>query len=185
MKIMKNKEYLNLKIKICEKTIMKFNGLITQRLIVDLAKTVEDALVELDVDDTKIQTIFILLVEIMQNILSHSINSKDLGNNTCQCMGNIHVSLDKSNEIYKIRSENLISKTEKEHIVTLLEEANSLDADGLKSLYKKRRRNKNRNHHSSAGLGFLDMARKSKNKLSFKFSENNKESLMIELEIKI
>ena len=180
---MQKKEYLNLEIEIDEMTIMEFNGLVTQNSIVDLARTIEATLVDFDEEETKVRTIFELIVEIMQNILSYSYDSVDLGNNTYQSKGHIKISLNNSNHIYTISTGNLISENKKDYIVNLLEEANSLDADGLKNLYKERRRDRRKNHNRGAGLGFLDMARKSKNKLGFKFLENDKESLMFELSV--
>lgn len=179
------KEYLNLEIEIDNITIMEFNGLITQRSIVDLARTIEATLIDFDEEETKVRSIFEIMVEIMQNILSYSYDSIDLGNNTYQSRGHVKISLDNANKFYTIHTGNLINKSKKESIISILEEANSLDADGLKSLYKERRRDRRKNHDRGAGLGFLDMARKSKNKLGFKFSENDEESLMFELTVKI
>ena len=61
----------------------------------------------------------------------------------------------------------------------------STDADGLKELCKERRRDRKRTHSRGAGLGFLAMARKSKNELGYDFFDNDEDSLMFELNIKI
>lgn len=185
MMMQNKKEYLNLEIEIDNMTIMEFNGLITQRSIVDLARTIEATLIDFEEEETKVRTIFEVMVEIMQNILSYSYDSIDLGNNTYQSRGHVKICLDNSSKIYTIDTGNLISKNKKEGITSIIEEANSLDADGLKTLYKERRRDRRKNHDRGAGLGFLDMARKSKNRLGFKFLENDEESLMFELSVKI
>lgn len=182
---MQKKEYLDLKIEIDDLVIMDFKGIVTQNSIVDLTKTIEATLLDFDEEETKVRKIFEIIIEIMQNILSYSYDSIDLGNNTFQSRGHIKIALNQTTHIYTINSGNLIRKNKKETITESLEEANSLDADGLKELYKKRRKDRSRNHARGAGLGFLDMARKSKNKLGFDFCENDEDSLMFELYIKI
>ena len=182
---MEKKEFLDLQVEINDLVIMDYKGLVTQNSIVDLARAIEATLFDFDEEESKVRTIFAIVVETMQNILSYSYDSVNLGNNTYQSQGHIKIALNKDTHIYTIDSGNLISKNKKEAITELLEEANSLDADGLKELYKERRRDRKRNHSRGAGLGFLDMARKSKNKLGFDFFDNDEGSLMFELHIKI
>ena len=182
---MNKKEYINLKVEIHDLVIMDFNGIITQNSIVDLARTVEATLIDYNEDELKIRTIFETIIEVMQNILSYSYDSIDLGNNTFQSNGHILISLGKGTSEYKITAGNLIDKNQKETISTIINEANSLNPEELKELYKERRRNRRRNHDRGAGLGFIDISRKSKNKLNYEFSDNDNDSLMFELHITI
>jgi len=182
---MNKKEYLDLKVEVDNLVIMNFNGIITQNSIVDLARTVEATLIDYNEDETKIRNIFEIIIEVMRNILSYSYDSVDLGNNTFQSNGHILISLENKSSEYTINSGNLIDKNQKETISTLINEVNALNADELKELYKERRRNRRRNHDRGAGLGFIDIAKKSKKKLEYTFSENDNNSLMYELNIKI
>lgn len=179
------KEFLNLQIEIDQIVIMEFKGVITQTSIVDLARTVEATLIAFQEDEGKIRIIFEIIVEVMQNILSYSYDSIDLGNNIYQSNGQIIISLDKQKEIYRITSANLIASEKKEGIVVLLDEANALDLEGLKELYKERRRSRRATHNRGAGLGFLDMARKSKHKLEADFIPNDDDSVLFQLTITI
>jgi hypothetical protein len=54
-----------------------------------------------------------------------------------------------------------------------LEQVNSLDQEGLKQLFKESRLNTTISEVGGAGLGFIDMARKSNNKLVYNFIEQN------------
>jgi len=54
-----------------------------------------------------------------------------------------------------------------------LEHINGLDKDGLKELYKEIIKNTTISEKGGAGLGFVDMARKSGGKLQFEFPEMN------------
>jgi len=182
---MYKKEYLNLKVEINDLVIMNFKGLITQSSIVDLAKTVESTLHSFYEEETKIRTIFEIIIEIMQNMLSYSYDSVDLGDNTYQSNGDIRITLNKSTHTYLINSGNLINVTKRESIQNSLDEINTLNFDELKEAYKERRRSRRRNHGRGAGLGFLDIARKSKNKLEYNFLENDENSLMFNLVVKL
>jgi len=51
----------------------------------------------------------------------------------------------------------------------MLEEINSLDKEGLKQLYKKQMREGRLSDKGGAGLGFIDIARKTGNKLEYHF----------------
>lgn len=176
---------MNLVIEIDHIMIMEFKGVITQTSIVDLARTVESTLIAYQEDEGKIRTIFEIIIEVMQNILSYAYDSIDMGNNTYQSNGQLNISLDKKTGIYHIQSGNLIPSEAKAGIVSLIEEVNSLDAEGLKELYKERRRSRRTVHNRGAGLGFLDIARKSKQKLEMAFSANDEHSLFFELGITI
>jgi len=182
---MDKKEFLNLKVEINDVVIMNFQGLITQNSIVDLAKTVESTLFSFDEEESKIRAIFEIIIEIMQNMLSYSYDSVDLGNNTYQSNGDINIILNKNTHTYLINSGNLIDIAKKESIKSSLDEINSLNADELKEVYKERRRSRRRNHGRGAGLGFLDIARKSKNSLEFEFLANDENSLMFKLLVKL
>lgn len=179
------KEFLSLQLEIDDVIIMDFTGVITQASIVDLARTVEATLVSYHEEEGKIRTIFEILVEVMQNILSYSYDSIDLGNNTFQSYGEVKISLRKDERLYQIRSGNLIDKKKQEGIESMIAEVNALDADALKEVYKERRRSRRHSHSRGAGLGFLDIARKSKNPLNISFDPQDESSVMFRMLITI
>ena len=63
-------------------------------------------------------------------------------------------------------------------VTSRIDKVNSLDASGLKALYKEARLNSRISDVGGAGLGFIDVARKTENKLDYDFfdigSENYK-----------
>jgi len=179
------KEFLSLQIEIDDIVIMDFKGVITQTSIVDLARTVEATLVAYQEEEAKIRTIFEIIVEVMQNILSYSYDSIDMGNNTFQSYGEIKISLHKNENLYQIRSGNLIDASKTEAIQTMIDDVNALDPEGLKEVYKERRRSRRHSHSRGAGLGFLDIARKSKNRLEISFDPKDENSVMFRMMITI
>ena len=66
-----------------------------------------------------------------------------------------------------------------------IDQANSLDKEGLKLLYKDIRLNSTFSETSGAGIGIIDIARKSENKLVYNFQEINKEFSLFSLLVKV
>jgi len=76
----------------------------------------------------------------------------------------------------------------KEHVEALkasLEKINGLDKDGLKELYKDIMKNSTLSEKGGAGLGFVDMARKSGEKLEWSFVDVDDEFSFFCLKVNI
>jgi Family of unknown function (DUF6272) len=86
---------------------------------------------------------------------------------------------DRQTDRYVIASGNLVQSTKIEPLQDKLEYLNSLDSYGIQEMYKQViKRNKNRDHDAdndpnSAGLGFIEMARKSEQKFVYSFYPYN------------
>jgi L-cysteine desulfidase len=78
-----------------------------------------------------------------------------------------------------IQKKNMVSLKEK------LEHINSLDKEGLKELYKSIIKNTTISDKGGAGLGFVDMARKSGEKLDFEFPEMSPEYCFFCLKVNV
>jgi len=68
---------------------------------------------------------------------------------------------------------NPVQKSNVEKLTRTLERVNGLDKEGLKELYKDIIKNTTISEKGGAGLGFVDMARKSGEKLEYQFPEMN------------
>jgi hypothetical protein len=70
---------------------------------------------------------------------------------------------------------NPVRKDNQPKLEKILEHINSLDKEGLKELYKSIIKNTTISDKGGAGLGFVDMARKSGEKLDYKFPDMSAE----------
>lgn len=70
-----------------------------------------------------------------------------------------------------ITSGNAMLTEEVDDMISRLEKINSLDKAGLKEMYRDKIRTTKISEKGGAGLGFIDMAKKSGNKLSFHFEK--------------
>jgi len=108
-----------------------------------------------------------LMAECFQNIVRHG-ESLD---------GKIHASTNEGffltknwQDTYYITSGNLIENSKIENLERQLEKVNSLDKDELKALYREVLENEEISDKGGAGLGLIEMARKSGQKLEYVFN---------------
>ena len=70
---------------------------------------------------------------------------------------------------YHVTTGNVIENDKIEELTAMLNHINGLDKEGLKQLYKSQMKEGRLSEKGGAGLGFIDIARKTGNKLEFHF----------------
>lgn len=116
--------------------------------------------------------VFHVMVECLQNISKHA---DTFAQNDYVYSGRGIFLVSKAEEEYNVTTGNVIDNCKIEEIAGLLEQINSLDKDGLKELYKNQMKEGRLSEKGGAGLGFIDIARKTGKKLIYHFhpvSEN-------------
>ena len=156
-----------------EGIIFSFSGTISQSIVSSVAETIEQELISVGTGTTIIHNIFAVLTEQMQNIMSHSQDKVKKAANIYESPGITLVGYDKHKEKYFVSSANMINSDAQPGIEKNLQNINSMDAVQLKQHYKELRRSGESMHARGAGLGFLEMARKSSEPLKYDFRELN------------
>lgn len=109
-----------------------------------------------------------LLVECFQNIIKHgesvSAKEKDLSDEGLFHFRNVGYA-------YIINSINLVKNEEVSELVRTVELVNSLDSASLKAMYKEQLQNNEFSEKGGAGLGLIEIARKSGQKLRYEIEE--------------
>lgn len=113
-------------------------------------------------ENTIKKKVFNIMVECLQNIAKHASNSDSDTRSAIFMIGKIDGD-------YIITTGNAIQKEAADALEKKLDHINELDKDGLKALYKETRLNSALSDKGGAGLGFIDIARKSGNKLKYNF----------------
>jgi hypothetical protein len=121
------------------------------------------------------------MVECLQNIVKHG-ESYESGDGYEY---NAVFMIGKKGEEYIIASGNPLYNDGIEGLRQRLDKVNSLDKDGLKQLYKDIIKNTSISEKGGAGLGFVDMARKSGKKLEYGFVEMDEERSFFSLKTTI
>lgn len=141
--------------------LMTYKGDFSQNSILPILKMIEDNHFTKESELRLQKRIFIVLVEMLQNISKHAV--EELTN-----QGIFLIGIDKEDK-YFISTGNLIKKHNVEQLESHLNQVNNLDQSQLNLLYRQTLRNGKLSDSGGAGLGIIDMARESSNKLEFKF----------------
>jgi hypothetical protein len=147
--------------------ILVYEGEFTQEITKSVLAMAERNMDSIGEESSIKRKVFNVMVECLQNIVKHSdefSNHADFKNSAIFMIG-------KEADEYIITSGNPIHKDKVDLLRSKLTEINSLDKEGLKSLYKEIIKNGDLSDKGGAGLGFVDMARKSGQKLEFDFEE--------------
>lgn len=116
--------------------------------------------------------VFHVMVECLQNLGKHADNM-DAEEGVKDGRGVFL--LCKNDEEYTITTGNVLLKNRVPKMTEVLDKINSLDKDGLKQLYKQQIKEGRLSNKGGAGLGFIDIAKKTGNKLHYNFITINDE----------
>ena len=108
------------------------------------------------------------MVEALQNIVKHS-SEQGMKAGSLVSKSAIFM-ISKDDQRYCVMTGNPILKESVAKLRSDMDELNSKDKEGLKELYKEIIKNTQISEKGGAGLGFVDMARKSGEKLEFLFA---------------
>lgn len=158
-----------------EKIILSFKGELSPELLTSILHVLENKIQEINFTQLKRKRIFNVLVECFQN-LYHHIDYVKLGDNPDDVEKSALIIVKYIGEKFIIRTGNYIYNNEITDLERKLKKVNELNTEELKSLYQSKLRNDERSDKGTAGLGFIDIARKSKGKLDYEFLEIDSKS---------
>lgn len=150
-----------------QKLILVYQGDFTQETTKSILAMAERNIDSSGEDSSIKRKVFNVMVESLQNIVKHS---DELVDGETRSHAAIFLIGRESNR-YTIMSGNPIRKSNIPALREKLDRINGLDKNGLKELYKDIIKNTAISEKGGAGLGFVDMARKSGEKLEFVFPE--------------
>ena len=122
--------------------------------------------------------VYSVVVECLENILKHA--ELELSENPAT---NPHITVRKKNEKIIVNAGNPVAEDVKDDIIQRLDSLNNSDEQTLKSLYENKIRSELLYDEKCAGLGFIQMALKSGNKLVYNFNPLSNGYLYFEIEI--
>jgi hypothetical protein len=152
--------------------ILVYEGEFTQDITKSVLAMAERNMDSYGEESTIKRKVFNIMVECLQNICKHADQAEGIeqldGTNAIFMIG-------KQETEYFIMSGNAMESNKVDIVTQKLEQINKLDKDGLKQLYKDIIKNGSLSDKGGAGLGFIDMARKSGQKLRYDFEPINDE----------
>jgi len=145
-----------------------YRGTFTANITDNILSLAETNLVNKDDPRALKRKVYNVMVEGLQNITKHQ---ADVDLDVEENYGVFVLKKESTN--YYITTGNLIEKTNITELQKQIEQVNNLSKDELKELYKKVLINGKISSKGGAGLGLIDMARKSGNKLLYAFEKYN------------
>lgn len=150
----------------CENNItMIYEGEFSQDITKSVLSMTENSFNINNIDEAVKKKVYNIMMEALQNICKHEFKGTLDGLPNSESLFMISL----SENDYKIITGNAIDEKIIPIVKEKIDQVNSLDADGLKQLYKEARLNSTISEVGGAGLGFIDIARKSGNKISYHF----------------
>ncbi len=147
-----------------------YNGTISDKLTMKFIKLSEYNITKnVELSKMRKRTSF-LMAECYQNIVRHT-DTKDIGKDSIENIG--FFSTKNIGNTYFIASGNIIDKKNISKLKEQINQVNSLDKEQLKKLFMKVLDTQELSSKGGAGLGLIEMARKSGHKIEFLFKEFN------------
>jgi hypothetical protein len=147
--------------------ILVYQGDFTQETTKSILTMAERSLDASEEDPAIKRKVFNVMVESLQNIVKHN---EAVSKSTFKHNKAIFL-IGQNPDRYTIMSGNPVHRTRVPDLKDTLSRINGLDREGLKDLYKEIIQDTTLSDKGGAGLGFVDMARKSGEKLGFDFAE--------------
>jgi hypothetical protein len=151
--------------------IMIYEGEFSQDITKSFLSMTESTFINSQVNESVIKKVYNIMMEALQNICKHEFKFSE---SIAQKTTSIFMIAENDRE-YQIVTGNTINSKVISIIRDKIEEVNSLDQEGLKALYKETRLNSTISEVGGAGLGFIDIARKSGNPISYHFEKLTEE----------
>ena len=153
--------------------IMSFMGELTHQVTTSLLKNLKDDMTASHVDIVTQKRLYGIIVECLDNIAKHwaALDIEKL-------LGRISppiFMLSKKDNYYFIVTGNHVANTEVDSLIKKIEMVNALDKKGLQDYYRQTLAEETQVETDNAGLGIIDIALKSGNKLEYEFKPVNKD----------
>jgi hypothetical protein len=161
--------------------ILVYEGEFTQEITKSVLSMAERNMDSIGEESNIKRKVFNVMVECLQNIVKHYEENDGSGNKNHSAV----FIIGKHKDQYIITSGNPIPVNKIDILKTKLDQINSLDKEGLKNLYKEIIKNNDLSDKGGAGLGFVDMARKSGQKLDYDFEKIDDQTAFFSLQTTI
>jgi len=143
-----------------------YEGEITHQITKAFTSLTESNMAKESESNSVQKKVFHVMVECLQNISKHA---DSFGSDDFLFAGRGIFMVSKGKNDYHVTTGNVIENDKIEELTEMLDHINSLDKDGLKDLYKNQMKEGRLSEKGGAGLGFIDIARKTNNKLDYHF----------------
>jgi len=142
-----------------------FNGPLSHSIIEELGLAVRRYLENETSGSDKMMDVFAVYIEQTQNVRNYA--QSKTAQLTSSIYNTITLMIGREESHYVVMSGNVVHQDDVAALIGKIDQLRELDAAGLKALYKEQRRKPVIDGASGAGLGLIDMARKTSQPLAY------------------
>ncbi len=163
--------------------LLAYKGSITSDLISNVLEVVEAKLDDLSEQAKIRKKVYNVLVESLQNLFHHNDELPDKQYDSFDPKFGVLVVTRVENNVYRISTGNFINSSKIKFLKDKIDKINSLSEEELKDMYKFILNHQKLSAKGGGGLGLVDIARKTGNKLEYTFDNYNNEYYFFNLEV--
>lgn len=169
-----------------ENILLSFKGVVTSELLTSVLSIMESKMDYMEESPKTKKKVFNVLVECLQNLYHHIDSGDDSQRNIEQIEAKSALfMISKKDDNFVIQTGNYVDIESANDLESKLVLINGMDKDELKKYYQDVLSNGLISEKGTAGLGMIDIARKSGNKLEYLFLPINEHNKFFCLTIKI
>ncbi len=166
--------------------ILSFKGHITKELMASVYQIMESRLESIDEDPKKKKKVYNILVESLQNIYHHMDEMQQEDDPEDSTSRDAMFMIVRGEDgIYKIHTGNYVLQNNRYLLATRFNQINAMTPEELRAHYVDRLNTTEISAKGGAGLGIIDIARKSGNKLGYSFNAVNEKYCFFSLIVSI
>ena len=156
--------------------VFEYEGILTQSIILHSMDVVENNIEHLGTRGI----VSTIVIELTQNMMKYS-KSNNMHCRDIKPSGLIEVKKDK-NEIYYVKSKNIISIEDKQKIEPIIQQIQQSDISEIKKRYRELRRSGVNTHKNGGGIGFYEVAKLVSN-IEYNFKPINEDKFEFEYKL--
>lgn len=161
---------------------LSYKGTVTFELVDSILHIISCRLDVIEENISIRKKVYGILMETLQNLCNHIENHNGSKDYDFACA---ILTVEMENDTYSITTGNFIVNSKVQELKNWLDEINDCSAAELKQLYNKVLTNSNYSSKGGGGLGFIDIARKSSNRLNYEFAQIDARNSFFTLNIRI
>lgn len=166
--------------------ILAFKGNITGDLLTSILEITENKLEKIQEEPKVRRKVFNILVECLQNVYHHMDEIEEANGNSLFGTNSVIFMIGKKENNYFILTGNYILNNKMNHLKNKIDKINGLTPEELKSYYHEvLTTSEGLSEKGGAGLGMIDIARKSGNKIDYNFKHVDEKFSFYSLYIKV
>ncbi|MCP5050498.1 MAG: hypothetical protein GY940_25260 [bacterium] len=173
--------------KMCERHIvLDFQGAMSQDMLVGMAELIKNKSVHDSQRTSTVKKVFAVFIEMAQNIAHYSSERVHMsGNPSGNGVGAGIIVVTEAENIFTITSGNMVKTNLTPAIIKHCQTINQMDKEELKQFYKQQIKGARETGKRGAGVGLIDIARKSGDSIKYQVDSLDDEHSFLVLSVKI